>query len=121
MTIFFAVLSICTSVAAQFVLKRGVSSVRTKLGHDEALPAVDFLLRASGDIYVILGLSLYALSAVVWLAVLAQWDVSKAYPLVGLGFILTLITGWALGEAVTAQRVFGVCLIAVGVALVART
>ena len=65
-----------------------------------------------------LGFSLYGLGAVVWLAVLSQWDVSKAYPLVGIGFVLTALFGWFLGEDVTILRLFGVALICAGIACV---
>lgn len=65
------------------------------------------------------GFMLYGLGAVVWLGVLSKWDVSKAYPLVGLGFMLTVIIGFMLGEQVTWIRFMGVVMISVGVWLVA--
>ena len=68
-----------------------------------------------------MGLVCYALGAALWLQVLARWDVSKAYPLVGLGFVLTLLIGLLLGEAVSWRRVLGVLMICVGVVLVAKT
>ena len=52
---------------------------------------------------------------------LSKWDVSKAYPLVGLGFALTLLIGWLAGEQVTLQRIGGVLLICAGVWIVGRT
>ena len=57
----------------------------------------------------------------VWLKVLSTWDVSKAYPLVGLGFGLTVLVGMALGESITTYRVLGVLLICEGVWLVANS
>ena len=41
--------------------------------------------------FLITGFMLYGLGAIVWLGVLAKWDVSKAYPLVGLGFLLSAL------------------------------
>jgi uncharacterized membrane protein len=76
--------------------------------------AAQFLLKAGI-------LTLYGLGAVVWLKVLSTWDVSKAYPLVGLGFGLTVLVGMAMGESVTALRVLGVLLICEGVWLVANS
>jgi drug/metabolite transporter (DMT)-like permease len=73
------------------------------------------------DRYVLSGFILYGLGAVVWLSVLAKWDVSKAYPLVGLGFVLTAIVGVLIGEAVTLGRLLGVILISFGVILVGRS
>ena len=70
---------------------------------------------------VLTGFALYGLGALVWLLVLAEWDVSKAYPLVGLGFAATLLIGWSIGEHVTIVRAIGVVLICAGVALVGRS
>lgn len=72
------------------------------------------------DKYVLLGFCLYGLGALVWLSVLSKWEVSKAYPLVGLGFALTLLVGWRR-EQVSALRVGGVVLISCGVYSLSRT
>lgn len=113
-TLLLALLSIMISVAAQFSLKAGMSSVKTGLA-----PAGLVSLFTNG--YVLLGFLLYGLGAVVWLGVLSKWEVSKAYPLVGVGFAMTAIVGMLLGEQVSALRLGGVALICAGVVLVART
>lgn len=114
-----AMLSIVMSVAAQFCLKAGVSAAAaTAATKAPSAPAAMGLL---GSVPVLVGLLLYAASAVVWLAVLARWDVSKAYPLVGVGFALTVGIGMLAGEQVSAQRVAGVALICAGAWLVARS
>lgn len=117
-TFALALLSILMSVAAQFILKAGVRSAQAAgAAPDATARLVATLLHPQ----VLAGLACYAGSAVVWLAVLGKWDVSKAYPLVGLGFVLTLPVGWMLGEQVGAQRLAGALLIAVGVVLVGRS
>jgi multidrug transporter EmrE-like cation transporter len=66
-----------------------------------------------------LGLSLYAMGAVLWLGVLAKIEVSIAYPFVGLGFILTLLFGvFLLGEAFSLIRLIGTILVVLGIVLV---
>lgn len=115
-----AVLSIVMSVAAQFSLKSGMSN----LGVISALQKPASLSTATAiatQPYILLGFALYGLGAIVWLAVLAKWEVSKAYPLVGLGFAVSTIVGLVIGEEVTLQRAAGVAVICVGVWLVART
>ena len=115
-----ALLSIGMSVAAQFSLKAGMSSPAVKVLLTQA-----FTARTVFDIltnkYVFGGFFLYGLGAVVWLSVLSKWDVSKAYPLVGIGFILTLLVGAVAGEQITALRAMGVLLIGAGVWLVATS
>lgn len=119
-TLFIAVLSIAFSVAAQFSLKTGMSSEAMK-----GILAQPFTIRTAfavlTDKYVLGGFLLYVLGAAVWLGVLSKWDVSKAYPLVGLGFVFTVMIGWIIGEQVTLMRVLGVAFICAGVVLVGRS
>lgn len=115
-----ALASIALSVAAQFCLKAGMSSpaVRGLAGESlgwRTLPAV------LGNGFVLSGFLLYGLGAVVWLAVLTKWDVSKAYPMVGLGFGMTAIVGLLMGENVSMLRGAGIALICAGVFLVGKS
>lgn len=118
--IVLALASIAISVAAQFALKAGMSAPGVKTAIAEG-GGWRLVMAVALQPQVLAGLLLYALGAVVWLAVLTRWEVSKAYPLVGLGFVLTLAVGLMLGEAVTWQRGVGVLLITAGVVVVART
>lgn len=115
-----ALFSIALSVAAQFSLKAGMSSEAAKdiLSQPSSLRT---LLLVLTEKYVLLGFLLYGLGAIVWLGVLAKWDVSKAYPIVGLGFVFTVGIGFMVGEQVTISRVIGVALICAGVFLVGRS
>lgn len=119
-TLYVAIISIALSVAAQFSLKAGMSSdgVRAVLAQPHSLRTLFAVL---SNKYVFAGFLLYGLGAVVWLGVLSKWDVSKAYPLVGLGFVFTLAIGFMLGEQVTPPRAVGVALICAGVFLVGRS
>lgn len=119
-TLIIALFSIALSVAAQFSLKAGMSSAEVK-----EILIQPFALRTASTVvsnkFVFGGLLLYGLGAVVWLGVLSKWDVSKAYPLVGLGFVLTLAIGLIAGEHITLPRVIGVVLISAGVFLVSQS
>ncbi|HVJ33042.1 MAG TPA: 4-amino-4-deoxy-L-arabinose transferase [Terriglobia bacterium] len=71
---------------------------------------------------IIGGLACYALSLVVWVIVLSRTEVSFAYPFLGVGFVLvTFVSAILLNEDVTAQRMAGTALIALGVAVLARS
>lgn len=109
--------SVALSVAAQFALRRGMAQAEATAQSQE-LP---LWWAATLSPQLLLGLMLYVTSAIVWLGVLSRWEVSKAYPLVGLGFVATLGVGWVLGEQVGPLRAGGVLLIAAGVAMVARS
>jgi len=115
-----AILSVAISVAAQFSLKAGMSGASVKAVLEQPF-GLQTVLTVFFDKFVLGGFVLYGMGAVVWLAVLSKWDVSKAYPLVGLGFALTVVVGYLLGEQVTPARVVGVTLICAGVFVMGRT
>lgn len=115
-----ALFSIALSVMAQFALKAGMSSVEVKEIMAQPL-VLRTLMAVLANSYVFFGFFLYGLGAAVWLGVLSKWDVSKAYPLVGLGFAITVAVDIVLGEQVTLMRAAGVVLICSGVFLVARS
>jgi multidrug transporter EmrE-like cation transporter len=115
-----AVTSIVMSVAAQFSLKAGMTEIKAAAPSAEPL-GLQVLLPFLTNKFLLLGFLLYGLGAMVWLGVLAKWDVSKAYPIVGLGFLLSVAVGFALGENVTLFRTFGVLLVVAGVSIVAAS
>lgn len=119
-TLLTALVSITLSVAAQFSLKVGMSSVETKEALLQPFTLSNTLVIVTNR-FVMSGFVLYGLGAVVWLGVLSRWEVSKAYPLVGFGFALTVLVGMLVGEQTTLLRVIGVALICTGVFLVGRS
>lgn len=109
--------SVTVFSVAQIALKLGVSSdpgegARALLGRLA-------LLATPG---VLIGLMLYGAGTMLWLVVLARLEISQAYPFVGLGFALTTLAGWWLfGDQLGVQRLGGISLIVIGIALVARS
>ena len=94
------------TAVAQLVLKRGMSAS----GMHEALAAgwMPAALAVASNVWVVAGLALYFVGALIWLVVLNRVAVSFAYPFVGLGFVLTALLAWALlGEGLTAYRALG--------------
>jgi drug/metabolite transporter (DMT)-like permease len=113
--------SVACSSVAQLLLKLGMVNA----AYARALAAGDWTGMAAGALlnpFVVAGLALYFLGALVWLAVLAKADLSYAYPFVGLGFIASLALGsLVLHESITPARIAGTLLIALGTVLVAGT
>ncbi len=112
-----ALASIILSVTAQFSLKAGMTQIKA-VAPSSGPDGLQMLLPFVTNKFLIAGFVLYGLGAIAWLGVLAKWDVSKAYPLVGLGFVLSALVGLALGESVTVFRGLGVLMIISGVFLV---
>lgn len=114
--------SVALSSGAQFALKLGASApqVRSAIGGSGGV--TDRVLALVTTPMLVLGLAIYAVSAMTWILVLSKLDLSFAYPFVGLGFIMTFAAGTLLlGESISAGRVAGTVLIAFGAILVARS
>jgi multidrug transporter EmrE-like cation transporter len=114
-------LSVALSAFAQVVLKLGMSGAAVSRALAEG-GAAQVAWAVAGEWRVLAGLGLYLASAAAWLFVLARLQVSAAYPFVGLGFVLTLLLGWAwLGDTLSASRIVGTLLVAAGVVLISRS
>ncbi len=71
---------------------------------------------------IMLGLCAYVISVIVWLAVLSRVDVSMAYPMVSLGYIVTAIAAYYFfTEPLSALRIGGIFVILTGVYMIARS
>jgi multidrug transporter EmrE-like cation transporter len=118
-TLSLILLSVAVTAVAQVILKRGMSG--SLMGEALAQGWVSATLAVVSNAWVVAGLGLYFLGAVIWLVVLNRVPVSFAYPFVGLGFVVTAVLAWALlGEGLSAERAFGTLLVALGVVLIAR-
>lgn len=72
--------------------------------------------------HIVGGLSCYVVSVVVWIMALSRVEVSIAYPMLSLGYIVNAFFAWWLfGEALTVTRLVGMGIIIIGVYLVAKS
>ena len=79
-------------------------------------------LQLATNPWIIGGLFLYMLSMCVWFFILSRVDVSIAYPMISLAYIINAIGAYyMLGEQITILRLSGIVVILVGVFLVARS
>jgi multidrug transporter EmrE-like cation transporter len=69
----------------------------------------------------LLGIALYGVGALAWIAVLRRMDLGYAYPFLALNFILVALVSWLiLGEPMPALRWLGIGFICVGIVVVAQ-
>jgi multidrug transporter EmrE-like cation transporter len=74
------------------------------------------------NLWLWLGLLCYAVSVVVWLLALSRVDVSIAYPMLSVGYVVNAIAAWQLfGEPMNIGKVAGIGIIIVGVYVLARS
>jgi multidrug transporter EmrE-like cation transporter len=77
--------------------------------------------RLAGEPWLWLGLTCYAVSVVVWILALSRVDVSVAYPMLSLGYVVNAVAAWAwFGEALGLTRLLGIGVIILGVFILAR-
>jgi multidrug transporter EmrE-like cation transporter len=105
---------------AQLLLKAGAGSLAdVELRASNAMIIAGRLLL---NIPILAGLACYALSVVVWILALARVEVSVAYPMLSIGYVVNALAAWWLfGENLSGARLAGIGVILLGVWLVART
>jgi multidrug transporter EmrE-like cation transporter len=108
------------NAAAQLLLKAGTNAV----GHFEfsAGNIVPIGLRLALEPTILGGVACYVVSLVVWIMALSRVEVSIAYPMLSIGYVINAVAAWYLfGESLTALRLTGIGFIVMGVFLVARS
>jgi multidrug transporter EmrE-like cation transporter len=108
------------NAVAQLLLKAGANAV----GHFEftAANAIPVGLKLAMQPPIVGGLACYVVSVVVWIMALSRVEVSIAYPMLSLGYVVNAIAAHHLfGEAVGPMRMAGIFVIIVGVVMVARS
>jgi len=111
-----AFVSILLGSFAQYLLKKGITDV-TRVSNG----FIQLLKNSVSNISLIIGLSFYALSMVFWLYVLSKMQLSKAYPMVSLGYVFTMFLGYfLLNESLSAFKLIGIMLVICGVIFISR-
>ncbi len=113
-------LGVLLNAAAQLCLKEGMR----RIGHFEFVWAniIPVGLQVAGNFHVIGGIALYVVSVAIWLLVLSRVEVSFAYPLLSVGYIVNAVAGFYLfQENLSLSRVAGILIIIVGVYFVTKS
>ncbi len=108
------------NAAAQLLLKAGVKDIGIiKLDASNIFSAG---MKLALEPHILGGLTCYVISVGIWILALSRVQVSIAYPMLSLGYVVTAFIAWAfMGESVNAMRMSGIGIIIVGVFLVARS
>ncbi|MGZ3183833.1 MAG: EamA family transporter [Telluria sp.] len=116
----FILTGVFLNALAQLLLKAGTNAVGAI--HLTAGNWFQTGLKLATQLPILGGLTCYVVSVVVWIIALSRTDVSLAYPMVSLGYVVSAVGAWAfLGEAVSLQRMLAILIILGGVALLARS
>lgn len=113
-------LAVLLNTAAQLLLKAGMN----RMGQFELAFSKMFNLGTQILVnpFLMLGFATYVISMLIWMYVLSKVEVSFAYPMISLGYVLNAITAYYLfGESLSMLRMLGILTILCGVYLVARS
>src|ERR1700712_719545 len=120
-TFAFIITGVLLNAVAQLLLKAGTNA----LGGAIHLTMDNWFatgLKVISQLPILAGLACYAISLVVWIIGLSRTDVTIAYPMLSLGYVVSAAGAWMfLGEVVSVQRLMAIAVIMVGVALLARS
>lgn len=111
----YALISIGVASLGQAVLKAALNS----LSLTDSRLNLEFIFKIFTNFKVLIGLSLYFFSAVLWLYALSRHNLSRIYPLTSLSFIFViLLSRYVLGESVTLNQAVGFGVIILGIGIV---
>lgn len=113
-------LGVLLNAAAQLLLKAGTNAVGTfAFSADNVLPVG---WKLATEPHIVGGLTCYVISVAVWIMALSRLEVSIAYPMLSVGYVVNAIAAWYLfGEALSVMRLTGIGIIILGVYVVSRS
>jgi multidrug transporter EmrE-like cation transporter len=72
--------------------------------------------------FIILGLVLYGISAFFWIIALSRVELSFAYPVLSLGYILIMVlSSWLFQEHLNTLRIMGTLSVVIGLCLIFKS
>lgn len=119
-TVFLLILfGVLLNAGAQLLLKAGMSQI----GHFEFRfeNIIPIGVKVIANPPILAGLCAYVVSVAVWLLVLSRVQVSFAYPMLSIGYIVNAVAAYYLfGEDLSLLQIVGIFIIISGVYLVSQ-
>lgn len=121
LVIFLVCATIACGAAGQIMLKNGMNAVG-KIEKAESLVSAETISKMASNIFVVLGLLLYALSAIFWLGAISSLEISLAYPLMSLSYVLVAVLAFFIfKENISVLRWAGIAVIILGCVMLAKS
>lgn len=113
-------IGVLLNASAQLLLKAGMNQIgHFEFGFTNVLP---ISLKVMSNLPIVTGLVAYVVSVVVWLLVLSRVQVSYAYPMLSIGYVVNAIVAYYLfGETISVIRMTGIFVIIAGVFMVSQS
>lgn len=111
--------SVFLGAIGQVLVKYGAVNLELNFALKYLFPSILSILK---NIPVMLGITSYGLSFLLWIKVLSKVELSYAYPMVSIGYVLIMFFSYFIfKENISFVRIIGVVFIIIGVILVARS
>jgi len=116
----FIITGVLLNAVAQLALKASVGGMGAiSVTVQTAWPVA---LKLMGQPWLWVGLFCYGISVIVWILALSRVDVSIAYPMLSIGYIVNAFAAWMLfNEVLDPTRLIGIAIIIVGVIVITRS
>ncbi len=113
------IVGVLFNVAAQLLIKAGTNAVGYfEFSRENILP-IGWKLATEPHILGAMGC--YVFGVVIWILALSRVQVSVAYPLLSLGYVVNSVAAWWLfNEAFNPAKVIGMGVIILGVIIISR-
>ncbi len=113
------VTGVMLNVAAQLLIKSGTNAIGYFEYSRENILPIGWKLAT--EPHIIGALTCYVVGVVVWILALSRVQVSIAYPLLSLGYLVNAVAAYYLfDEAITPAKLVGMGIIIVGVVVISR-
>jgi multidrug transporter EmrE-like cation transporter len=113
-------IGVLLNAVAQLALKASVKDTGAiELSAGNVMPVASQLM---AEPWLWVGLGCYGISVIVWILALSRVDVTIAYPMLSVGYVVNAFAAYALfGETLTPGRLMGIGIIILGVTVLARS
>ena len=107
------------NVAAQLLIKAGTNSIGFfEFSRENILPIG---WKLATEPHIVGAMFCYALSVVIWILALSRVQVSIAYPLLSMGYVVNAVAAWwFFNETFNPAKVAGIGVIILGVIIISR-
>ncbi len=109
--------------AGELLLKKGMLTINDVSLYSKGIMGLVYSFTyIFSNIYVFSGFFLIGISSLIWLMILSKVELSYAYPMVSIGYVLVAIFSWILfKENLSIVRWLGIAMICGGVYLISRS
>lgn len=110
------IIGVALNAAAQLLMKAGTNAVgHFEFTRENILPIG---WKLATEWHIVTALVCYAVSVIVWILALSRVQVSIAYPMLSLGYVVVAVaTWWLFGEPLTPTKIAGIGVIILGVVI----